>query len=175
MNLQTSFLQPNPFRLTTSSYEDVFPRKRSRYTPIPSQQRIFLMAQSVEPKQKENLSLSSDAIKILGENGKRRFNEFKLYPDCWFGGGGNKISKYSVEVFERFIKKLPELKKFHPSIFLTLDGNISLGFEDKNHKSIEIEFYSGKVEYFIESLDEDTSVGLADTFALAKKIKKLLQ
>lgn len=175
MNLQTTFQQGLHIPLIRIKYEDCFPRMRYRQTPIPTQQPVELIPQIDELRSKENFVLSREAILMLGENGKNRFDEFKRYPKGWFGGKGREISKYSVAVFERFIKKIPELKLFSPSLFLTLEGNIALGLDDKNKQNIEIEFHPDKVEYYVESLDEEASIGLADIFELAGKIRKLLQ
>lgn len=119
--------------------------------------------------------LSKATITVIGENGKNRFNEFKEYQNGWYGGKGKKISKSSVFTFEQFIKSLPELKRANPSIFLSLEGNLSLGWEDKNGLSIEVEFYPDKMEYFIESLDEESEVKLSNLFELTEKIRKLLK
>ena len=129
----------------------------------------------VEPKRRGNFTLSREAIAIIGENGKRRFEEFRKYQNGWYGGKGKKISKWSVLNFERFVKEIPELKLFHPSLFLTLEGNLSLGWEDKNGQSVEIEFYPDKIEYFIERLDEESSITLANIFQFTEKIKNLLK
>jgi len=69
---------------------------------------------------------------------------------------------------------MPELRQFQPSLFFTLEGNLELGWEDRNGQAIEIEFYPDKIEYFIESLNEESSVALADIFRLTEKIIKLL-
>jgi hypothetical protein len=128
-----------------------------------------------EPKQKENLVLSPEAIAVIAENGRDRFNEFKTYPNGWYGGKGREISKRSVFTFEQFVKFLPELKRTNPSLFLSLEGNLSLGWEDKNGLSIEIEFYPDKMEYFVESLNEESEVKLLNLFGLVEKIRKLLK
>lgn len=134
-----------------------------------------LEIKSVKPKRKENFILSREAIAVIGENGKRRFEEFRNYPTGWYGGKGKKISKWSVLNFERFVKEIPELKHACPSLFFTLEGNLSLGWEDKNRQSIEVEFYPGKAEYFIESLNEESEVKLSNIFELTEKLRKLLK
>lgn len=176
MNLHFAFTQsafsPIPIR---NSEEDVFANRRYPQAAEPTQERELLKAQIAEPKSEEILVLNRDTIAVIGENGKRRFDEFKGYPRGWYGGKGHKISRWSVANFERFVKKIPELRLFHPSLFLTLEGNIALGWEDKNGQSLEIEFHPDKVEYLIEDLNEESSVGLAGIFELAEKIRKLLQ
>ena len=139
------------------------------------QKKQLLEAEKIEPKQKDNLVLSRDVIAIIGVNGKRRFDEFKSYPDNWYGGKGKKLSNWSVSIFESFIKNLPELRLFRPSLFLTLGGNLSLSWEDKKGNSIEVEFYPNKIEYYLESANEESDIKLSDMFLLAEKIRKLLK
>ena len=173
MNLQTTLRQSNffPFGFGNSNVEKSFDNAKDN---IPKQERELLEIEAVEPKRKENLILSREAIAIIGDNGKRRFDEFKKHSKGWYGGKGKKISEWSVLNFERFVKRIPELRQFQPSLFLTLEGNLELGWEDKNGQEIEIEFYPDKIEYFIESLNEEAVVALADIFTLTEKIIKLL-
>lgn len=173
MNLQTGVKQLEffPFGFGNSNAEEYFEKSKDN---IPKQERGFLEIEVVEPKRKEKFNLSREAVAIIGENGRRRFEEFKKYPKGWYGGKGKKISDWSVSNFERFINNLPELKQFRPSLFFTLEGNLQLGWEDRNGQNIEIEFYPDKIEYFIESLNEESSVGLKDIFTLTERVKKLL-
>lgn len=174
MNLQNAFPQPSVFPFPNrNSGEELFEKKENFQAFVPEQQFELLGAELVEARSKENLILSWEVLSVIGENGKNRFEAFKRYPSGWYGGKGTEISKYSVANFERFVKRLPELKLVRPSVFLTLDGNIALGWEDFEGKSCEIEFFPDKVEYFIESLNEESSVGLVNIFDLAKKIRGL--
>ncbi len=174
MNLQAIGKRADFFSLGFggSNVEKLFENPKNN---IPKQERELLEVEVVEPKQKENFILSREATAIIGENGKRRFEEFRTYPNGWYGGKGKKISKWSILNFERFVKEIPELKLFRPSLFLTLEGNLSLGWKDKNEQSIEIEFYPDKIEYFIETLDEEASIHLANIFWLTEKIRTTLK
>ncbi len=174
MNLQTTAIPANffLFGFGGSNVEKLVENPKNN---IPKQERELLEVEVVEPKQKENFILSREATAIIGENGKRRFEEFRTYPNGWYGGKGKKISKWSILNFERFVKEIPELKLFRPSLFLTLEGNLSLGWKDKNEQSIEIEFYPDKIEYFIETLDEEASIHLANIFGLTEKIRTILK
>lgn len=132
------------------------------------------MPYEIESVRKENLWLSREALAIVGENGRRRFDEFKKYKSGWYGGKGKELSKWSVTNFELFIREITELKLARPSLFMTLAGNLSLQWEDKNGFVIEIEYHPDKIEYYIESLQEEGSVGLAGTFDFTAEIRKLL-
>lgn len=175
MNLQNTFPLLNfpPFPGSRSS-DSFFDERRRREVEIPIQKFELLITTPVEAKSKENLILSWETLSIIGENGRLRFDEFKGYPDGWYGGQGRKLLKGSVANFERFIKRVPELKRVRPSVFLTLDGNISLGWEDSAGKSFEVEFFPDKVEYFIEKLNEESTFGLARIHDLADKIRGLI-
>lgn len=175
MNLQKTSVQvsqfPTLFGFSNFKTEEYW-QPRNNNT---KQELENLKIEITEPKEKENLVLSSEVIAIIGENGKDRFNEFKNYPNDWYGGKGEEISKGSVFTFEQFVKSLPELKRARPSLFFTLEGNLSLGWEDKNGQSIEVEFYPNKAEYLIESLNQESEVKLSNIFELAEKIRKLLK
>lgn len=172
MNLQSTGRLSDFFSIGFggSKVEKLFENRKDN---IPNQERELLEA--VEPKQKGNFILSREAIAIIGENGRRRFEEFRKYPNGWYGGKGKKISKWSVLNFERFVKEIPELKLFRPSLFLTLEGNLSLGWDDKSGEDIEVEFYPDKFEYFIEKLNEESTIALADIFQFTEKIRNLLK
>lgn len=173
MNLQLVLSQTNLFLFSfDKNNTDEYLQSTKDYT---KQKTEILEVEISEPKQKDNLILSRVAIAVIGANGKRRLDEFKDYPDGWYGGKGKKLSKRSIFVFEQFVKNLSEIKSFHPSLFFTLEGNLSLGWEDKSGQSIEVEFYPDKVEFYIESLSEESEVKLSNIFELTEKIRKLLK
>ena len=45
-----------------------------------------------------------------------------------------------------------------PSVFFTDDGSISLLWEDKNGKDVEIEFFPDRVEYYVEAKGEEGEI-----------------
>ena len=175
MNLLATFSQVNFFPIPfdfNKNNKDEYLQSTKDYT---NQKREILEVEISEPKQKNNLILSREVVSVIGENARNRFNEFKTYPNGWYGGKGKEISRGSIFTFEQFVKSLPELKRARPSLFMTLEGNLSLGLEDKNGQSIEVEFYSDKAEYFIESLNEESEVRLSNILELTKKLRKLLK
>lgn len=115
--------------------------------------------------------LSSSAQQLLGDNGVKRFHEFKHYKDGWDYGCGMKLSTRSVAVLELFLSGMQE---FHvePSLFFTRNGNLQLGWESVNGAAIEVEFYPDKIEYFIESISEESEIQLTD-FGLQSLINKI--
>ena len=115
--------------------------------------------------------LSESSKRIIGENGLRRFEEFKRYHSGWDYGRGKPLSPRSVTVLNSFLEQLPELAAREPSLFLTHQGNLSLGWEDEHGNVVELEFFPNKVEYYIESLNEEGWVGLEALRQLIDKVK----
>ncbi len=98
--------------------------------------------------------LSEKVAKILGKNGLKRFDAFKRYPKGWDGSNGLPLSYKSIAVMEYFISYFED---FHsePSLFLTPNGNLQLGWENTHDQVVEIEFYPGKIEFYIEALEKE--------------------
>jgi hypothetical protein len=113
----------------------------------------------------ENVTRITDAIgekakRVIGTEGAKRIQEFKLYEKGWDSGKGERLSSMSVAVAETFLNLYPELSESQPSVFLTRSGNLQLGWEDQDDNPIEVEFFPNKVEYYIGSRDEEGEVQL---------------
>ena len=127
--------------------------------------------------------LSEDIIKIIGENGLQRFEQFKKYSEGWDFGIGKPLSSHSVASFKLFCKRLSEpipvdsinSPQDEPSLFLTREGNLQLGWEDKEGNKIEIEFFPNKIEYYIEALDDEGEVDLTHIYQLVDKLKLVVE
>ena len=102
-------------------------------------------------------TLGSKTAALLGDNGVKRFEEFKRYKDGWDHGYGRPLSNRSVAVMEFFINKFSDSIN-EASLFFTRDGNLQLGWEDNSGNSIELEFFPDRIEYFIESLDMEGEI-----------------
>ncbi len=119
--------------------------------------------------------LGGDVIKIIGENGLRRFEQFKKYGEGWEFGTGKPLSSHSVESFKRFCERFSEPVPNEPSLFLTREGNLQLGWEDREANKIEFEFFPDKIEYYIEALDDEGAVDLTDISQLFDKLKSIIE
>jgi hypothetical protein len=117
--------------------------------------------------------LSEKSKEILGENGVHRFNEYLSYDKGWDSGRGEYLSKQSIAILDSFINSFEKLKEKEPSIFLTRSGNLQLGWEDKFDKVIEIEFFPNKIEYYIESNNEEGDIDFTDY--IVRDIKKFVE
>lgn len=118
--------------------------------------------------------LSEDSKRILGENGLRRFEEFKHYHFGWDSGNGKPLSSRSVAVFQSFLKQWPELAECEPSLFLTHQGNLQLGWKDAHDNVVELEFFPDKIEFYLEYLSEEGSVQLDAQKQLVDKVRSII-
>lgn len=103
--------------------------------------------------------LSKKSIDLIGQHGLNRFLEFKQYKFGWDSGCGKELSSRSVAILEYFISRLGELPT-EPSLFFTREGNLQLGWEDEEGKSIEVECFPSHIEYYIEATGAEDSVAL---------------
>lgn len=114
--------------------------------------------------------LGNTAKRAIGELGSARFTNFLNYKDGWDGGTAKRLSYESVAVFESFLAKYSEFAT-EPSLFLTRNGNLKLGWEDASGSSIEIEFKPDSFSYFIEQNNEEGNIKYS---YIQKLIQKLL-
>ena len=119
-------------------------------------------------------SLSEQTKRIVGENGVDRFEEFRAYPDGWDYGRGRHLSTRSVRLMNSFLDRLPELAEEEPSLFLTHQGNLALGLEDAQGNAVELEFFSDRIEYYFEALNEEGSLESERQTQLVERIKLAL-
>lgn len=143
--------------------ENLQEAQRTPKVPAPIRHPAFLR---VLPR-----ALGEASIGIIGEHGVHRYEEFKRYHSGWDYGRGKRLSPKSVTTLESFVEQLPELAACGPSLFLTHEGNLQLGWEDGQGNVVEMEFFSDKIEYYIESLNEEGSVELEALHQLANKVK----
>ncbi|SRR6266481_6273239 len=142
-----------------SQYADNQPKAAAAAEPTPGRQAP---------------TLGEKAANILGENGIRRFGEFVRYERGWDLGRGEPLSSRSVAFVNAFLNKLPELGEFRPSLFLTHEGNLQLGWEDREGNAIEIEFGPDRVEYYLEGLGEERTIRLESLPQLIGRIRSLV-
>ena len=153
-------------------------RAQSPTIPIRSNEPANLTIQSnwPLPEIKPVDELNEDIIKTIGENGLQRFEQFKKYNEGWdLGGIGKPLSSHSVATFKLFCKQLTGTLPDEPSLFLTHEGNLQLGWEDKEGNKIEIEFFPNKIEYYIEVLDDEGEVDLTHISQLIDTLKSVVE
>ena len=100
---------------------------------------------------------------LLGAHGVSRLSEFRSYNRGWDNGKGAALSANSEKQFTSFIEQFAaELSKVRPSVFLTREGNLQLGWEDKRGKAVEVEFFPSHIEVFVESSNEEETLRIED-------------
>jgi hypothetical protein len=95
--------------------------------------------------------ISHKAQKLLGENGADRFRDFSNLRDGWDGGSGKPLSPSSMANFELFVNRFADLVPTEPSLFVSDEGHLVLGWEDKDGGRLEVEFAEGTFEFFRET------------------------
>lgn len=116
-------------------------------------------------------ALSENSRLIIGEHGVRRFEEFKRYGDGWDYGRGKMLSARSVATFEAFMRRIPELAAVEPSLFMTTEGNLQLGWGGRDRGIVEVDFLPDGVEYYVEITGEEGAVRLADLPEFVERIR----
>lgn len=155
------------------SLQKAVPPLEAEFVPLPSDLLTNLFMRSAMPRENE-ATLSESALKVIGENGNVRFEEFKRYQPGWDLGRGKPLSAHSVQILDAFLRTLPELSRFQPSLFLTHQGNLQIGWEDWLGGAVEVEFYPDRVEYFLESSNEETFVSLSAISPFVERIRQLI-
>lgn len=119
-------------------------------------------------------ALSENSKRIIGDHGVQRFEEFKRYHDGWDYGRGKALSPRSVATFEAFLRQVPELSAVEPSLFLTSEGNLQLGWEDGEGGVVEVDFLPDGVEYYIDTTGEEGTVRLEAFPHFIERIRTLI-
>jgi hypothetical protein len=101
--------------------------------------------------------LSGYAVQIIGEHGLQRFLNFQRYQKGWDFGRGEPLSSCSTGALEYFLNLYSAFDD-EPSLFLTDNGNLSLGWESRDGGAIELEFFPDKIEYYIEKANIEGSI-----------------
>lgn len=91
---------------------------------------------------------------LLGNNSYERFKRFSEYPDGWGGGKGKSVSPQSVAALQNFLSNV-KVFSAEPSIFLKLDGNLQLAWEDLEGNAIELDFLPNEITFFYEKNEQE--------------------
>ncbi|MGH9930525.1 MAG: hypothetical protein ACREA9_15040 [Pyrinomonadaceae bacterium] len=135
-------------------------------------QRPLIAIENVAPT--ADSLLNESARQIIGENGLNRLREFTGYQRGWDLGRGKPLALRSVVILDAFLAQLPQLAAYRPSLFMTHEGNLELGSEDAMGRSISIEFYPDKLDYYLEGLAEEQTVKVDLIPQLIEKVRALI-
>lgn len=145
----------------------------SKVSIIPVSDRIWNSEFRIDEKGISFQDLGKVTKMVLGHEGVDRLNKFRQYEAGWNFGEGLSLSSKSLSTMEYFIDQSFSFK-VSPSIFMSNEGNLLLGWEDNAGKKIELEFQDESIGYFIESLDEENEIVL-DRKQIEALVNKLHQ
>jgi len=128
----------------------------------------------IEPTTKSDDELCTSITNIVGLNGLQRLKQFRKYDKGWEFGTGMPLSSRSLASFKLFCEQFSGRIQNEPSLFLTREGNLQLGWEDKGGHKIEFEFFPGRIEYYIEALDDEGEIALTDAARLFDKVEAIV-
>lgn len=140
--------------------------------PPRPRQKLSNVIENIAPTAESLLNAS--ARQIMGENGLNRLREFTRYEPGWDLGRGRPLALRSVVILNAFLNQLPELAAYRPSLFMTHEGNLELGSQDATGRSISIEFYPDKLDYYLEGLAEEQTVKVDLIPQLIDKVRALI-
>jgi hypothetical protein len=102
---------------------------------------------SPDEAEREELVLAT-----LGTRGWGRLHHFRHYYSAgWGDRSGRPLSPRALETFYRFLERAQFAPNTNPSLFLTDSGSLELCWEDAYGKSVQVEFTSTGIEFYIES------------------------
>lgn len=127
----------------------------------------------IESIVKSDDELDTSITKIVGQNGLQRLKQFRKYDEGWEFGSGKPLSSRSLASFKLFCEQFSERIRNEASLFLTREGNLQLGWEDKGGGKIEFEFFPDRIEYYIEALDDEGEIALTDAARLFDKVESI--
>ena len=157
-----------PFFVQTSGDLDTEPP----YYILDISQKGHLLGKKRELVIKRVDELGNTAKRVIGELGSARFTNFLNYRDGWDGGTAKRLSYVSVAVFESFLARYSDFAT-EPSLFLTRNGNLKLGWEDASGSSIEVEFKPDSYSYFIEKNNEEGNIKYSSVQKLTQKLQSV--
>ena len=105
-------------------------------------------------------------LRKLGVRGWGRVYHFQNYYISGWGEKGQVLSPRALDGFFRFMEaaRFPTAKST-PSVFLTDRGGVELVWEDRNGKSVQVEFTGTGAEFYLAATEEEGEVtddGLAE-------------
>lgn len=115
------------------------------------------------------LQLSSKAVEALGAHNVGRFAELVSLKDGWHLGQGKSLQAASLRSIELFLAQYSSFPE-RCSLFLSEQGNLELVWRSEKNETTSLEFYADRIEYYIETLDEEGEVATRDIATLVQKL-----
>ncbi|MHC1765445.1 MAG: hypothetical protein AB9869_14280 [Verrucomicrobiia bacterium] len=108
-------------------------------------------------------------LRRLGPKGWGRVHHFRNYYGSGWGGKGRVLSPKALDAFFRFVEDA-QFPAGDPSVFLTDRGGIELCWEDRNGKSVQVEFTAKGAEFYCQATDQEGVVTFEGLAQLPKQL-----
>jgi hypothetical protein len=105
---------------------------------------------------------------IIGNYGLARLSMFSENDNGWYFGQGKSLDYSSLIAMNRFIVHAKNLND--PSVFMTIDGQLSLGFSDKGNNSFQLTFLKDEVLILSPDDDEPVKVSIDDAVSFINSL-----
>ena len=116
--------------------------------------------------------LPQDIQDKIGENSYIRYKEFRdYYKDGWGYENGKSLNASSTASFISFLRLCADKDFSTASLFLTVDGNLQLVWEDADNCEIDLEFFPDRIEYYMEKTEKDGVIRIEQCEELVKLIE----
>ena len=148
--------------------------------PLPNQTSAYALVEGLQ----ESASVSSvrrtapDAwareellLRKLGARGWGRVYQFQNYYPSGWGEKGRVLSPKALDAFFRFMETASfSAGKGAPSVFLTDRGGIELVWEDRNGKSVQVEFTATGAEFYEAATECEGQVAVDGLAQLSRRL-----
>ena len=110
-------------------------------------------------------------LRKLGARGWGRVYQFRNYYESGWGEKSRVLSPRALDAFFRFLEHatFPNATTV-PSVFLTDRGGIELCWEDRNGKSVQVEFTGTGADFYNAATDEEGTVALDGLAQLSQRL-----
>jgi hypothetical protein len=110
-------------------------------------------------------------LRKLGPKGWGRVHHFRNYYASGWGENGRVLSPRALYAFFRFVEAADfSACQSNPSVFLTDRGGIELVWEDRNGKSVQVEFTGTGAEFYEAATDEEGVVAFDGLAQLSRRL-----
>ena len=110
-------------------------------------------------------------LRKLGAKGWGRVYQFQNYYMSGWGEKGRVLSPRALDAFFRFMEAASfPTDKSSPSVFLTDRGGVELVWEDRNGKSVQVEFTATGAEFYRAATEEEGQVTIDGLAELSRRL-----
>jgi hypothetical protein len=146
-----------------------FPTQSPAYTLVEAL-RESASTSSVRRAAPDEWAREEMLLRKLGAKGWGRVYHFRNYYGSGWGEKGRVLSPRALDAFFRFVEGADFPAGTSPSVFLTDRGGIELCWEDRNGKSVQVEFTGTGAEFYSAATEEEGVVPLDGLAQLSQRL-----